>query len=93
MRFREKPDEATAKDYFDSGQYAWNSGMFVWRCETILNNLKKFLPECVEPLNAIQLDWGGPDQQQTLQESGFRSCRKLALTLLSWKKTDKVLRD
>ena len=87
--FREKPAEATAKDYFESGQYAWNSGMFVWRCETILDNLKKFLPECAEPLNAIQLDWGGPQQQQTLQE-WFPKLPKISIDFAVMEKTDKV---
>lgn len=66
--FKEKPDEDTAGQYLESGDYYWNSGMFVWRCETILNALKEFLPECAEPLNAIKSDWGKPEQQQTLQE-------------------------
>ena len=87
--FREKPDGATAKDYFDSGQYAWNSGMFVWRCETILNNLKKFLPESTEPLNAIQLDWGRPEQQKTLQE-WFPKLPKISIDFAVMEKAEKV---
>ena len=37
-RFKEKPDEATAKSYFAAGpeRYLWNSGMFVWRARTLL---------------------------------------------------------
>ena len=66
--FSEKPDEKTAKEYLAAGQYFWNSGMFVWKAKTILANLKKFLPEAVEPLGRIQADWGGPRQQTTLQE-------------------------
>ena len=66
--FKEKPEEKTAQKYIESGDYFWNAGMFVWRCETILNNLKQFLPECVEPLDAIKNSWGGPEQQQALQE-------------------------
>src|ERR1044072_9032791 len=37
--FREKPDKATADRYVESGRYYWNSGMFVWRCDTVLNEL------------------------------------------------------
>jgi len=66
--FKEKPQEKIAREYLDSGDYFWNAGMFVWRCETILNNLKKFLPDCAEPLDAIKNAWGGPEQQQALQE-------------------------
>jgi mannose-1-phosphate guanylyltransferase len=66
--FKEKPDEKTAKQYLDTGQYFWNSGMFVWKAKTILANLSKFLPEVTEPLRRIQADWDGPNQQKTLQE-------------------------
>ena len=31
LEFKEKPDEATAKKYVESGEYAWNSGMFIWK--------------------------------------------------------------
>ena len=66
--FREKPDITTATEYLDSGQYLWNSGMFVWKARTILANLAKFLPETAEPLSMIQTGWDGPNQQQVLLE-------------------------
>ena len=66
--FKEKPDEQTAIEYIESGCYLWNSGMFVWKAETILKNLFHFLPECREPLGKIQADWNGPNRQKTLEE-------------------------
>ncbi len=66
--FKEKPDEKTAQKYLAGGDYLWNSGIFVWKAKTILNNLAKLLPESVEPLRRIQHDWDGPNQQYTLQE-------------------------
>lgn len=66
--FCEKPDAAVAKGYVKSGDYCWNSGMFVWKAKTLLRNLKKFLPACVEPLAKIQADWDGPNQSETLKE-------------------------
>jgi mannose-1-phosphate guanylyltransferase len=66
--FKEKPDETTVKEYLDSGQYFWNSGMFVWKARTILANLAKYLPETTEPLARIQTGWDGPNQQKILQE-------------------------
>lgn len=67
VAFKEKPDETTAREYLDDDYY-WNSGMFVWRCETILNKLNEFLPDSTAPLEAIKTDWGKPEQLQTLQE-------------------------
>ena len=66
--FKEKPDEKTAQKYLDTGRYFWNSGMFVWKAETILANMKKFLPESAEPLKMIQAGWDSPSQQQILNE-------------------------
>ena len=43
--FREKPDEQTAKRYVDSGEYYWNSGIFAWRADVILEVMAKQVPE------------------------------------------------
>ena len=42
--FREKPDRATAEEYLASGDYWWNSGMFVWRARTLLDQLAVLQP-------------------------------------------------
>ena len=42
--FKEKPNRETAQAYLDSGQYWWNSGMFVWRAQTLLEQLKILKP-------------------------------------------------
>ena len=68
MSFREKPDEKTAVEYIDSGQYCWNSGMFVWKAKTILRNLTEKLPVSAEPLAMIQAAWDSPNQDETLKE-------------------------
>jgi mannose-1-phosphate guanylyltransferase len=57
-QFKEKPDAATAKKYVDSGEYYWNSGIFVWKAATILNALRERLPEMVAQLENIVAAWG-----------------------------------
>ncbi|MCA9217838.1 MAG: mannose-1-phosphate guanylyltransferase [Planctomycetales bacterium] len=44
-QFREKPKAEIAQQYIDSGNFYWNSGIFVWRAETILNQLEQHEPE------------------------------------------------
>ncbi|NWA04471.1 mannose-1-phosphate guanylyltransferase/mannose-6-phosphate isomerase [Pseudomonas gingeri] len=44
-RFVEKPDEKTARAYLDSGNYLWNSGMFMFRASRYLEELEKFRPD------------------------------------------------
>ncbi len=46
-RFVEKPDKATAEQYLASGEYFWNSGMFVFRAQTFLDELQQFESEIV----------------------------------------------
>ena len=87
--FKEKPDETTAKEYLDTGQYFWNSGMFVWKARTILANLARFLPAATEPLAKIQADWDGPNQQQSLKE-WFVKLPKISIDYAVMEKADKV---
>jgi mannose-1-phosphate guanylyltransferase len=48
--FREKPDQITAEQYLKTGQFLWNSGMFVWRVDTILAAFARFMPEFYQQL-------------------------------------------
>lgn len=42
--FREKPDAGTAEAFLAGGRHYWNAGMFVWRVEAILNEIRMHLP-------------------------------------------------
>jgi mannose-1-phosphate guanylyltransferase len=66
--FKEKPDKATADRYVDSGRYYWNSGMFVWRADTVLKELSLHLPDSYKGLMQIAGAWGTPSQDQVLNE-------------------------
>ncbi len=54
IEFKEKPDLETAKSYLESGQYAWNSGMFVWKASVILEEFRKYLPDIYDNLKEIE---------------------------------------
>ena len=55
-RFVEKPDLATAQGYLASGEYYWNSGMFLFRASRYLEELRKFQPAIAD---ACQKAWEG----------------------------------
>lgn len=59
-QFVEKPDFATAEGYLDSGEYCWNSGMFLFSAQAYLDELGKFQPAmlaaCREAMAATQTD-------------------------------------
>lgn len=45
LRFREKPDAATAEQYLASGNFSWNAGMFIWNVAHVRSQLAKHAPE------------------------------------------------
>jgi mannose-1-phosphate guanylyltransferase len=66
--FREKPDRATAEEYLASGTFLWNSGMFVWRAQTVLDALARHLPETAAGLRRIVAAEPGADRDAVLAE-------------------------
>src|SRR5512138_886303 len=68
-RFTEKPNEKTAQGFLRSGDHSWNSGMFIWRVDAILNEVERQMPELYDALQQIAAAWGTPNQNETL-----RSC-------------------
>lgn len=74
-RFVEKPDLETAKEYLATEQYLWNSGMFIWKVSTILNNLRRFLPETGAGLERIQRSIGTAEEEAVLEKefAAFKS--------------------
>lgn len=65
--FREKPDAETAAEYVNSGEYYWNSGIFVWRASTILDALGQRQPEMLAHLEKIAQAWGTDAQDEVFQ--------------------------
>jgi mannose-1-phosphate guanylyltransferase len=66
--FREKPDLTTAEEYLASGEYLWNSGMFVWRAATVLEALSEHLPETARGLARIVAAPPGAERDAVLAE-------------------------
>ena len=56
VSFHEKPQLALAEAYFDSGDYSWNSGIFFWRTDAILEAIGRQLPELHEGLERLEPD-------------------------------------
>lgn len=64
--FKEKPDLETAKSYVESGNYAWNSGMFIWKASVILKNFEMFLPEIYADIQKISDAMGTPSEYDVI---------------------------
>ncbi len=66
-RFREKPNAATAREYLEAGTFLWNSGIFLWRAQTILDALTKYEPAMASHFKTIAAAVGTDDYAETLQ--------------------------
>lgn len=66
--FKEKPEESVAREYLASGNYLWNSGMFVWKISAILDAYKKYLPHMYNTLMNIYDDIGTKYEEARIEE-------------------------
>ena len=74
-RFVEKPTLEVAKEYLETEEYLWNSGMFVWKTSSILKNMESYMPDIYEGLLRIKESIGTEIQEQMLEKefTAFRS--------------------
>ena len=78
LSFKEKPDLKTAEKYITSGDYTWNSGMFIWKASVILDKFKEFVPDIYEDLIEIQNALGTEKEQETLYKI-YPNIRKISI--------------
>jgi mannose-1-phosphate guanylyltransferase len=67
VRFAEKPDLQTAQSFVDSGNYSWNSGMFIWRVTDILAEMQRLMPKLYVQLREIGRHLGTDEEGSTYQ--------------------------
>ncbi len=90
-RFVEKPDEQTAREYLQSGDYYWNSGMFVFKASRYLEELEKFNPEMLAACRdayqkaTTDLDFTRVDR------AAFESCPSDSIDYAVMEKTDSAV--
>jgi len=66
--FREKPSRDNAERYLASGEYYWNSGIFVWKAATILKALAERQPKLHAAVQRIAEAWNTPDRGSILRK-------------------------
>lgn len=67
--FKEKPDEDAAQQLLRRGDHSWNSGMFIWRADTILAEVNRQMPDLGRALKVIASAWGTKHQDKVLSEN------------------------
>ncbi len=77
-RFTEKPDLSMARKFLLSYKYLWNTGLYVWKIDTILKMYKKFLPQTYRRLMEISKHIGSKKENQIL-ETNYPLCDKISI--------------
>lgn len=67
-RFVEKPTLEAAKEYLETEEYLWNSGMFIWKLSSIWKNMERYMPEAYAGLQRIGAAIGTPEEEAVLEQ-------------------------
>ena len=89
-RFVEKPDAATATGYVASGDYGWNSGMFVFKAALFLAELERLEPELVAHCRAAVKDGKRDLDFFRLNEASFAKAKSISIDYAVMERTDKA---
>ncbi len=88
--FAEKPDVATAKRFIESGDFLWNSGMFILRMDTFKTAFERFLPFYSEQLDFLKKFIGGNDYKSVLEKT-YMKFNPISMDYGILEKADNVL--
>ena len=87
--FKEKPDLETAKKYLASGDYLWNSGIFVWSLETISEAIETYMPEVAEIFSRGEGKIGTKEEGEWIKEN-FPKCPNISVDYGIMEKAENV---
>lgn len=85
--FKEKPDLATAKIFLKSDKYLWNTGIYVWKAQGLINHYKKLQPVMYKKITQIQGDYDSQTQDATLNAI-YPDMEKISLDYAIMEKVD-----
>lgn len=89
-QFVEKPDLDKAKEYVDSGEYYWNSGIFMFRASRYLSELAKYSPDIVDVCKQALLKGDRDPDFIRLEEHLFSSCNSDSIDYAVMEKSSDV---
>jgi mannose-1-phosphate guanylyltransferase len=87
--FHEKPSQNVADEFLASGEYFWNSGIFVWNASTILAQLEEHVPKLRAAARRMADAWGTSRQKEVL-EAEYPTLEKKSIDYAVMEKAPKV---
>ncbi|NIP16978.1 MAG: mannose-1-phosphate guanylyltransferase/mannose-6-phosphate isomerase [Xanthomonadales bacterium] len=86
--FVEKPDLETAGNYLDSGEYHWNSGMFCFRADAILDALGRFAPEVYDATQQVWQHMDAGESPLEIPSGPFSECPSISIDYAVMERAD-----
>ncbi|MCM0246533.1 mannose-1-phosphate guanylyltransferase [Bacteroides fragilis] len=87
--FTEKPELELAKVFVESGEFYWNSGLFMWNVNTIIKAGEALLPELASKLTPGKDVYGTPEEKAFIEEN-FPACPNVSIDFGIMEKADNV---
>ena len=87
--FTEKPDLELAQTFLQTGEFYWNSGIFIWKVQAIVEAFRKYLPEHHAMFSGVMKALG-TDAEKTTVEIVFSECRAISIDYGIMEKADNV---
>lgn len=88
-RFTEKPDIVRATQFLASGQYSWNSGMFIWRADRAMQDLERYQPAMFAMCSYLQTAFDSPDYDDKLNDI-WETIPELSIDFAIMEKADNI---
>lgn len=88
--FVEKPSEELAQVFIDTGEFLWNSGIFIWKASVIRGELEKYAPEITKLWAGWEEALGTPEERGFVQRIYASDLPRIAIDYAVMEKTDKA---
>lgn len=87
--FKEKPTLEVAKEYIQSPNYLWNSGIFIWNVNTIINAFRVYEPEVSSIFEGLMPYYGTDEEQNKIDES-YPQCKNISVDYAILEKAEEI---
>jgi mannose-1-phosphate guanylyltransferase len=87
--FTEKPELAMAKKFLESGDFVWNSGIFIWGVQAVIKSLKEHLNEMAEVFEECAASFNTPDEVEAI-EKAYAQCKNISIDYAIMEKATNV---
>lgn len=87
--FKEKPTLEVAKEYIQSPNYLWNSGIFIWNVNTIINAFRVYEPEVSSIFEGL-MPYYGTDKEQNKIDESYPQCKNMSVDYAILEKAEEI---